>query len=123
NTTNFKVNYQHGLSMLSAPNETPLPGIIVGLNSFYQLKKFTWLGTHQVSSPHYAGIRRGIILLQQRVTYRYQKNLIDLSYNYYKHQPKAISRFEFFGMTATNRSASISHRYNSTKWNFGSDVN
>lgn len=122
NTTNFKLNYQHGLSMLSSRDRIPLPGLLVALNSFYQLDKFTWTGTHQASTPYYAGMRRGVVLLQQKVSFRQQKNLLELGYNYYKHQPKSINNLEFFGMTSTNRNLSFAYRFNSNRWIFGSDV-
>lgn len=107
---NLNVNYSQGLSMLSAPGDDAQPGILASLNSYYTVGKFSWTGTHQVGSPRYAGMRRGMMLFQQKLTYRIQNHLLDLSYNYYRHRPKSVNASEFFGITTQNQQLSLSYR-------------
>ncbi|MEG1265593.1 MAG: hypothetical protein RSE19_03875 [Myroides sp.] len=110
NKKNLNVNYSQGLSMLSAPGTDAQPGILASLNSYYTVGKFSWSGTHQVGSPHYAGMRRGMMLFQQKLTYRIQNHLLDLSYNYYRHRPKSVNALEFFGITTQNQQLFLSYR-------------
>src|SRR5690606_38112834 len=118
---NLSVNYSQGLSMLGAPGNDAQPGILVSLSSYYTVGKFSWSGTHQVGSPRYAGMRRGMMLFQQKLTYRIQNHLLDLSYNYYQHRPKSVNALEFFGITTQNQQLSLSYRIQAPRatYNFG----
>src|SRR5690606_39505748 len=80
------------------------------LSRLYKVGKVSWTGTHQLGSPHYAAMRRGMMLCQQKLSYRIQSHLLDLSYNYYRHRPKAVNALEFFGITTQNQQLSLSYR-------------
>src|SRR5690606_35301058 len=67
------------------------------------------------------GMRRGMMLFQQKLTYRIQNHLLDLSYNYYRHRPKSVNASEFFGITTQNQQLSLNYRIQAPRatYNFG----
>lgn len=116
---NLKISYSQGLSMLVAPQAAPKPGILAVLDSYYSVGRFSWYGTHQAGSPHYAGMRRGMLLMQQKLSYRKERHLFDLSYNFYSHSPKALSEAEFFGINSQNQNFTVNYRFGSARWHYG----
>src|SRR5690554_4946703 len=115
---NLKLVYNQGVSVLFGRIDQA-PGMLTSIRSFYALDKWQWLGNHTVSTGKYAGMRRGLTFLNQRVNHNWEKHQVSLMYNYYNHNPKAIDKYESLTFNQQNQLLQLRYRYDgSPRFNY-----
>lgn len=114
---NLKFVYQQGLSTMY-DNEDVAIGILGGISAFYSNEKWSYFGNHVLSSNQYAGMRRGVIQINERLQYKLKRHSFSLGYNYNELNPEGLNKYEMFFNNQINQNLDIAYRFNNRHFNF-----
>lgn len=113
----FSLVYQQGISTMSE-KEKMSTGILSGLSGIYNSKNWSYFGNHLYSSGKYAGMRRGVLQINERVQYKIKNHYFSTFYSYNEINPENFNQFEFFFNNQKNQNINLGYRYNHKKFNF-----
>ena len=114
---NLKFVYQQGLSTM-VDNQNVATGILGGISGFYSSENWSYFGNHIISSNQYAGMRRGVIQLNESVQYKYKNHNFSLFYNYNELNPESFNKFEMFYNNQINQNINLGYRFSNRYFNF-----
>ncbi|WP_177763751.1 hypothetical protein [Flavobacterium sp. I3-2] len=114
---NLKFVYQQGLSTMYDNSEVAT-GILGGISAFYSNDKWSYFGNHILSSNKYAGMRRGVVQLNERLQYKIKKHSFSLGYNYNELNPEGLNKYEMFFNNQINQNLDLTYRFSQRHFNF-----
>ena len=118
----LKLVYQQGLSTIS-DKEKIATGILAGISSSYEANNWSYFGNQVISSSKYAGMRRGVLQLNERIQYKIKNHILSTNYNYNELNPESFNRLELFFSNQINQNVNIGYRYNHRRFNFYASSN